>query len=529
MANRDVELAVIGGGAAAVCLLDALAEAETPAGRINVFEPTPHLWRGRPYQHDDEVVRLNSPVGDMSVRHSDPLHFERWLAARDRADGVTGGQVDPYSGVRFVPRTVYGTYLEHSARRSMRDLAAQGGQVNVVRERVVGTGPALHGGAVLVTDRGRRLSADYVVLCVGRGAPQDTYQLNGAAGFVPDPYPVSKALVGIGPQDAVGVIGSGLTAVDAVLALAAVGHRGPISLLSRQGVLPAVRQRPVSHRLRHFTAERFRGGGARRSVGLATAARVLGRELAQVGEDLRVLTAEIAALGREDPTARLRRQLDEVDSGSLALRIAQSAVPEAGPGLWSLLADEQKAELLRSHYRTIHALCCPMAPASAATLLGLMDSGQLRIVEGLRRISPSPGGGFAADTDTRRLYVDHVVNAVNAPVDRLPPAARPLIDELVTAGVAARNPFGGLSVERESSRLVVKGEPNPHFHVLGDLAFGTFFFTFGIPAMVNRAQEIAASLRDHMPGRTPVLSSPGGRVPSGHIASVRPPSTEVSS
>src|SRR5690349_11071323 len=76
-------IAVIGGGASAVCLLDALVqERDLRPGVITVFEPSRHLWRGRPYQPDLEVVRVNATPDDMSVRAGDNQHLAEWLTTR---------------------------------------------------------------------------------------------------------------------------------------------------------------------------------------------------------------------------------------------------------------------------------------------------------------------------------------------------------------------------------------------------------------------------------------------------------------
>jgi uncharacterized NAD(P)/FAD-binding protein YdhS len=297
----------------------------------------------------------------------------------------------------------------------------------------------------------------------------------------------------------VAVIGSGLTAVDVALSLAAHGHRGRISLLSRSGVLPAVRQRPVHHALRHFTPARFRAMAARgQSLTLAEAVAVMRAELADAGVSFEAVAREVAATGGEDPVARLRRQFAAVSDPGLGLRILQRSVPDTGPDVWPLLPEADKSAVLRDHYRTIMSLCCPMPPSSAAALLALVDGGRLAVVRGLAGIAPAADGGFVVAAENGTCRADVVVNAVNAPRHRIPPGAEPLLSSLVDAGVAVRHERGGLAVERATSRLTVGDQPDPRLYALGDLAGGSLFFTFGVPSLVDRAFDIAGAIGEHV-------------------------------
>ncbi len=494
--NRCIEIAVVGGGPSAVCLLDALAQAESAPGVITVFEPSPHLWRGRAFQPDLDSVRVNIAPDGMSVRFGDSGHFERWLVARDLLSGARTDWVDPFCGVRFVPRARFGEYLEQSGHAALARLRALGWRTEVIRDCVESAAPAVTG-ITLRTERGRQITADYTVLCVGRGHPSDVYKLAGTPGFVPEPYPLAHSLAGIDPDHAIGVVGSGLTGVDVVLGLAARGHCGKILLLSRSGALPVVRQRPVPYTLRYFTPERFRGSAITgQVVTLDQLVAAMRAELAVAKEDLGTIAAEIASLSHEDPVRRLRRHLAGVDSPSLALRIVQRAVPIAGPDVWPPLPEHEKAELLRKHYRAVMSVCCPMPPAAAATLLSLIDFGRLDIVSGVRHIGASPGGGFEVLTGGDEYRVDVVINAVNGPTDRIPAKAEPLITSLVSAGVADRNPHGGVHIDRATSRVLADGAPDPRLYALGDLASGSLFFTFGLPSLVDRAHDIVAALSD---------------------------------
>jgi uncharacterized NAD(P)/FAD-binding protein YdhS len=491
-----LRIGIVGGGASAVCLLDALAEREDlSGGRVTVFEPAARPWRGRAYQPDMEAARVNAPPRDMSVRAGDDGHFADWLAARGFERG--GRYWDTRADVSFVPRSVYGDYLERCASAAWRRLVERGWRVEVIRDRVecaVPTGTGL----TLVTRHGQRVLVDDAVLCVGAKGPSDLYALAGSDRFVQEPYPLERTLSGIPADATVGVIGSGLTAVDVVRALTGSGHRGHIRLMSRRGVLPSVRQRPVHHWLRHFTPERFRAAASRgERTTLAAVARIMAEELIEAGESPNTIRAEITAVEREAPVSRLRRQLANVTAPGMGLRILQQAVPEAGPDVWPLLPDADQDRVLSRHDRTLLSLCCPMSPGNAAALLDLVRSGQLTIGRGLRAVDVRQDGRFTIHTRLRRRTVDYVVNAVNSRLRGFPAQASGLIDSLMSAGLAEPHPRGGLRVERATSRLVAATRPRRGLYALGDLAGGSLYFTFGIQSLVDRAVDIVGAIAGH--------------------------------
>lgn len=492
--NSTQDLAIIGGGPSTVCLLDALATGGE-AGALTVFEPSPHLWRGRPFAPDVDAVRVNAPPSEMSVRAGDSDHFGRWLAVRDlvRRPNQQDGTC-PISGSRFVSRHVFGDYLEHAAREALHTLVENGWTVRIVRDavRAVERGD---GELTLRTQYGDQHAARQVVLCVGGGPPADPYGLAGRPGTVLDPYPVIGSLREIPIDAAVGVVGTGLTAIDTVLALASSGHRGPLIMASRSGILPAVRQRVVEHELTAFSVARLRRMVQERSrLTLAGLVDLMREELATVGEDLTPIRSELRSLETDDPVERLRRNLSEVDTVSRAMRILQRCVPDTGPDVWPYLAEKERGLVLGRHKRALMSLCCPMPPASATALLRLVDAGQLTIRRGLCDVRSVPDG-FAMDIDGGRCTVDVVVNAVNAAGHRIPPRAAGLITSLVETGLAERHPRGGLRVDRPTSQLLVHDTRRDDLYALGDLAAGSLLFTFGVPSLVDRAVDIAAALR----------------------------------
>ncbi|MFB4273710.1 FAD/NAD(P)-binding protein [Nonomuraea sp. MTCD27] len=344
-----MDIAIVGGGAAAVALLDQLAATAPGSGGVTVFEPSAHLWRGRAYAPDLDSVLVNSPPALMSIRPGDFGHYAAWLGERGPA------HLDALLGQPLVPRAVYGGYLARTAETALATLRGRGWHVDVVPARVT----ALAGSGerpVLRTEDGQAREADHVVLCVGAGTPEDLYGLGGAPGFVADPYPLARTLEGVAAGSAVAVIGSGLTAVDVVVSLAARGHTGPIRLVSRSGLLPYVWQRPLGHQPRYVTAERVaalhREHGA---VTLDDLVRLLRAELAEAGEDFDDFAAGVLAAPSEDPVRRLRRELAAVGDPEIGRRVLQSAAHSVGPYAWRLLPEADRVRL-RRHFRLATSL-----------------------------------------------------------------------------------------------------------------------------------------------------------------------------
>ncbi|WP_344590654.1 FAD/NAD(P)-binding protein [Actinomadura vinacea] len=465
-----MDIAIIGGGAAAVGLLDALAGAAQAQGSITVFEPSPDRWRGRPYGPDLDSVLVNVPPAIMSIRHGDPGHYSAWLGTRGEA------YLDQRFGQPLVPRALYGEYLEHTAEKAVAELRERGQRVEVAAASVVGLARSA-GRLTLHTEDGSRHVADQVALCVGSGRPHDHYGLEGTPGFVGDPYPLARTLDGMTPGSDVAVIGSGLTAVDVVVSLAARGHTGRISMVSRTGMLPHVWQRPRAHRPRHVTTERVKAHG---EITLDWLARLLRAELADAGEDLDALLADLRAARTEDPVQRLRRQVEAVDAPEIGRRVLQETSHTVGPYAWRLLADHDKNRL-RAHFRTATSLASPMVPVNAARLLRLFDSGQLDPVGGVNSIERR-NGRFHVDAEGTTRTADLVINAVNPPPHAIPQAAVALVNSLVAKGLATPHPSGG----------VVPAAPR--LHIVGDLAGDGPFITSGIPGVAAQGAAAARAI-----------------------------------
>jgi uncharacterized NAD(P)/FAD-binding protein YdhS len=220
-------VAVIGGGFTGATLVAHLLQQAKPSLSVALIERDSRPGRGVAYGTQHAFHLLNVPADNMSAFSSDPEHFLRWA----RLNFDAGAQPEDY-----LPRRVYGHYLESVLHESA---ALKPGQFEWKHDEVVRI--SRHGGtAEMVLRSGDNILADKVVLALGNFPPGNLPipgKPDRSPRYVPDPW-AADAMERIPKQGSVLLVGSGLTAVDVVLALRANEFRGTIHILSRHGLLP---------------------------------------------------------------------------------------------------------------------------------------------------------------------------------------------------------------------------------------------------------------------------------------------------
>src|SRR5476651_2892219 len=240
-AIRNADVLIVGGGLSGTML--AVQLLRLPGKRqILVIEPRAELGRGEAYSAVELGHTLNGNAARMSVDPDNADDLTQWLTDYIGAGGWPQAhqQAVPISEL-FPPRGIFGLYAQ---QRLAEAKALSASTVEHVRGEVID----LHvdeRSTVLTLDNGQQLRGAFAVLATGmfpaaRTPQTDSSGLNAAA---VDPWDV-QAMTLIDPQSTVLIIGSGLTMVDAVVSLEQAGHRGPIEVFSRHGLLPHVRRQP---------------------------------------------------------------------------------------------------------------------------------------------------------------------------------------------------------------------------------------------------------------------------------------------
>lgn len=484
-----MRIAIIGLGTAGACMLDSLHQAlgHRTDVSLTLYDPVDEPWRGRAFQDDGNWVLANVTVPNMSIRHGDEAHARRWL--------VRGKHLDPqHSGHTFLPRALYGRYISEHANELVDDMRGRGWQVEFVKERVTSLKPNGNRGYT-VGSNGRLDEHDRVILCAGGSVLADQYGLTSREGYIATPYPTDKRLRDIPSDAAVGILGSGLTAVDAAVALKAHGHEGPVRLYSRSGVLPFVRRPGPDWKAEHLTPDRIANlSKATGELHLADLERLFNQEIQARGSTPRGLFPPPTIT---DPRSWLRWQLQQHphDRNDLETFIFQKSV--ATPGVWGdiwyALRHQDRYRLTTAPMlRDIMSRVSPMPPVNAEKVLAMLDAGQMKVREGVESVLPTRKG-FDVQLHSTKEHVDCVVNAITPSNYGVRPSTQELVDDAIEAGLARPHDFGGIEVAHASGEVRGPREQGG-LYALGDLTRGAFFFIFGLSLLVDRSADIATAI-----------------------------------
>ena len=443
--------AIVGGGAAGCLVAIRLLMDPRRRGPVTVVEPDGQLGRGAAYSTGRPEHLLNVVAARMSALPEQPDHFLRFLA-----DGDDARMADLADG--FAQRRDYGRYLQST----LAGLPAPDALVHV-RDRVVDIerGPQ---GFVLRLASGDSLGAREVVLALGNAPrPLPAYLRHPDMRLV-DAWHYDAAGQ-IGPDASVCIIGSGLSMVDAVLSLDTNGHRGPIHVLSRHGLMP----------LPHAATGPQHGTGV----------------------------DDLLPLGVRERWRVLRHRVQAAVASGEPWQWSFDRLRHHGQALWRSLDDSQRRRFLRHAVRYWDIHRHRIAPQAAATLDALRARGQLRVVAGrLQSIVPAPEGGSHVHFAPRHsgqcesLRADWIVNATGVET-RIDLRGGELVPALRERGLVLPGPQGlGVASDDAGRVFDAHGVADPALYVLGALRIGDLWESIAIPELREQARQIAGHILD---------------------------------
>jgi uncharacterized NAD(P)/FAD-binding protein YdhS len=467
-----VDLLVVGGGFAG--LMTAVhVRARLPLGRIAIIERESRPAPGVAYGACHATHLLNVPAGRMGAFPDAPTGFLEWLrsaGARAAGDGSPGGEeVESHT---FVPRADFGRYLNAIFNAT---LGAECPRTALVRDAVVRIDPQSDDSVQATLAGGKRIKARAALLAIGLPAAAAPWEGRTERvhpwSLVSDPW--APGALRTDAQEDVLVLGSGLTAIDAVLALRRDGHRGRITLLSRHGRLPC----PHS--------------------GASDPPFVFDRPL--VGLPVREILHEVRSAAR-------RRA-----SSGFGWQAVIDAIRPQTVNVWRSWSAAERSRFLERvrPYWEVHRHRAPVEALSE--LQALRADGALDVVRGeLLLASGRPDGRVTvtlterrrAAKRTREVTVGRLINCAGPAMD-LSRSRDPLLRALLADGVATVDAHGlGLRADAAGRVLPRRSSPGragaheglPAVFLVGALRRGDLWESTAIPELRMQAAEVAAEI-----------------------------------
>jgi uncharacterized NAD(P)/FAD-binding protein YdhS len=467
MNSRSRTIAIVGAGFSGTALAyRLLRSAHATPMHIVLIERANRFGCGLAYSERAAGTTVNVPAARMSIDEALPDDLLDFARAR----GL------PVAAEEFIPRTLYGDYLEARLAQASREAPAQ---VQLTRRHGIVIGLSRTAGDTswrIDLDDGGAVLADAVVLATGHCPPRPPGGFESLAGtglYENDPWQVSASA----RPARVLLIGTGLTMADVACRLARSAHPPrEIVAISRRGLLP---------RNRHETSRR-------------TVPSALGFERVEGTVTLRGMVREVRQLMRRAAAA------------GIDWRDAMVELRARAPALWRRLGMADKARFVRhvQPYWDVHRHQLP--PLVAKTLDELVERKRLRVragrICGIHLAKGRVDVSFQPrhQSGTEQQSFDRIINCSGPEGDPRRAESR-LMRMLFASGRLSACATGtGLRVDPASRPLDRGGVPSPGLYYIGPWLRARDFEATAVHELRVQATELARRLL-----RAPERPAPG--------------------
>jgi uncharacterized NAD(P)/FAD-binding protein YdhS len=418
--RKKLSFCIIGGGLTGTAMLCQFVSALQDASRrkeslsktieIHVIERNRTFGPGFP--HSDKYAMpchlLNMCARDMSILFEEPNDFQSWVnrnahQLKERfpiLKETLGLMEDPDLGCNHYPRPVMGEYLKFSFNKAVVNAEALGAEVRLFPCHEVKNLWEEKTGRVRVEAKNLKLSkkitllADRVLLATGHW-----FERKNDTAYFASPWPAKSLQTQIPEGANVAIIGTSLSAIDAVITLTADGDfsgsgsgelifhpsRKPrhLYLYSRRALLPAVRGRNGPYQNRYLTP------GNIENLMVQKGALTLEDLFALFNEDLeRAYGHPFPWKNIIDPAGtvleRLKKHIHDAEygDGPVGELLWQTVLQQVFPmvrKLYQTLSQKERLKFERNYSTLFFTHAAPMPMINALKLSALMQSGIVEV------------------------------------------------------------------------------------------------------------------------------------------------------
>ena len=467
-------IAIIGSGASGTAcfiqiILKYLVDGKDSPLEILLFERREDFGEGFAFGTGQEGHLLNTKAGLMGIFPHERLHFVQWMHQNQEMIDRDFPQVSVHPDA-YPPRMLFGRYVRAMLEEYIAIAETAGVAVHLHRDEVIDATIKRNNTLSLQTKNGKKHPADYAILATGNPASNTFHTLHKRPHFLESPWPSSRILSTItDKQTRVSIVGSSLTAIDALITLIDNGHKGPIIFFSLTGLLPRV-QAPVEV---PYERKVLTLANVRKSI------REKQRPL-RLTDLIRMFRTE-AESNLEQPidwVAEDRTGQDQLTLLNEDIRLAMGeqcllqnilySLRDETYAIWQLLPTDQKMFFLKwikPHF-DINRHAIPIE--NGIKICEILRSGQLTIIGNTDDITWKKDRFLLTTADGKVNEADFVVNASGPAMAIQELIDQPLLPNILKKGYIEEHPVGGMRADLDTLRVECSNRKKPSpFYVIG--------------------------------------------------------------
>ncbi len=459
--SGPTRIVIIGGGYSGAMTAVNIARLSDHPVHITVVNDRGPVGRGLAYALRRPEYLLNVAARNMSAFPDEPDHFLRWLQTRSDFGSMSETELRE----RFIPRQIYGDYLCSIVQHHLQ---SHGGRSPVSAEFVIGEAidiePGEPGCVVRLAD-GTALEADRVVLATGNESPAP---LPGAETLADHPAWVGNpwetwedrlAKLDVGAGASVVILGTGLTAVDIIITLRAMGWMGSIHTVSRHGWFPHAHFRGIEY------------------------------------PEFPPTDVDLAALGLDGLLELIQEHCAILNERNENPAIIVDKLRPHTQRIWSRFSYEDRLAFARKHAARWNVYRHRIAPVLHAQITGSQLTGQLRVHAANIENLEASRDRILTNVENRQPLLGHLVINATGPSTKFTATRSVLLQNLLRRALVAPDETNmGVRIDPDHTLVTADGSRSPWLLALGPLLRGTYWETIAVPELRGQARRVAETV-----------------------------------
>lgn len=459
---------IIGGGFSGTMTAVNLARFSDIPLRVTVINQSYPAGRGVAYSTRRSEHLLNVVARNMSALPEHPNHFVEWLRTRTEFADTPEAELREI----FMPRRIYGDYVRSLSLHYTRPLDPRGKvETTFIDDEAVDVEPAERGVRIKLASN-RTVDANRVILATGNEMPAElpgSDTLKQHEGYAANPWVNWEAKLPP-PTENIVLLGTGLTSVDAIITLLALGWKGTIHAVSRNGLLPQS----------HFKGRDY--------------------------PDFPPPAVDLTKLGLTGIVSLIKQYCERLRVAGENPAIVIDKMRPHTQHVWQALSLSDQQEFVARYAAHWNVMRHRIAPSIHQQVTTAIDEGRLKVVCGtVTRLEPQgrvvrihlrrpTGNGSASIEDDRFIDGALVINCTG-PQTRFSATRSPLLRNLLARGIVQPDAMDmGIRIDPEFAAVDASGVSSAFLRVIGPLLRGTLWETIAVPELRGQAMRLAQSL-----------------------------------